>query len=85
VQAPVAAVRDRARNILSNAGIATDIHYPIPDNRQYALAQPIRTTTVPNAENACSTIFSVPLYPELVESEIDRVCEGLTRLAESQL
>jgi dTDP-3-amino-2,3,6-trideoxy-4-keto-D-glucose/dTDP-3-amino-3,4,6-trideoxy-alpha-D-glucose/dTDP-2,6-dideoxy-D-kanosamine transaminase len=75
------AARDRARELFHAAGVATDIHYPVPDHRQAALPAPIRTTSLPETERAAEEVLSIPCFPEMTESEIDRVCEALKRAA----
>lgn len=68
---------DRAR--LHEAGIATDVHYPVPDHRQPAL----RATCLPDppvlqiTEAAVTRILTVPCFPQLRGSEIDRICSAL--------
>lgn len=71
--------RDRAREILGAAGIATDIHYPIPDHRQPGLAAPVRTTSLVETDRAVAEILTIPCFPEMTDDEIDRVCDALRR------
>ena len=73
--------RERAREALAAAGIATDIHYPIPDHRQTGLPSPARATSLTETERAAAEILTVPCFAEMTESEIDRVCDALARAA----
>ncbi len=75
------AARDTARDALRAAGIATDIHYPIPDHRQPGLPPPIRITGLPETEAAAGEILTIPCFAEMTEREIDRVCVALGRAA----
>lgn len=70
--------RDEAIAHLSAAGIATDIHYPVPDHRQ-----PVARTEnspLPVTEHACERILSVPLFPELTDAEIEFVTDRIGEL-----
>ena len=73
------ASRERAREVLSAAEIATDIHYPIPDHRQPGLPPPARVTLLPETERAIGEILTVPCFAEMTDSEVDRVCDALAR------
>lgn len=75
------AARDRAREIIEAAGIATDIHYPIPDHRQPGLPAAGRTTQLTETERATDEILTVPCFPEMTDVEIERVCVALGRAA----
>jgi dTDP-4-amino-4,6-dideoxygalactose transaminase len=64
--------RESLRAHLAAAGVATDIHYPVPDHLQpgggAAAAQGLART-----ERACAEVLSLPCYPELTDAEIDEV------------
>jgi aminotransferase EvaB len=71
---------DRAadREALRQAGIGTDVHYPIPDNKQdFPSARPA-PVSLPVTERAAQTVFSVPMFPELTDDEVARICAVLT-------
>lgn len=65
--------RDDLRRYLGECGIATDIHYPVPDHLQPACAEPGPGGTLPETEKACATVLSLPCYPGLPQSAIARV------------
>lgn len=69
-----AAVRER----LARAGIGTGIHYPQPLHLHPAFRGIVaaRRGSLPVAERACREILSLPLHPELQESEIEAVCDA---------
>jgi aminotransferase EvaB len=75
------AARERSRDVLSTAGIATDIHYPIPDHHQTGLPSPVRVTSLTETERAAGEIVTVPCFAEMTESEVDRVCNALAQAA----
>lgn len=70
--------RDVARASIEAAGIKTDVHYPIPDHRQKFPDFVPREVTLPVTEWASSSIFSVPLFPELEAREVDAITEALS-------
>ncbi len=73
---------DRAatRARLAEAGIASDVHYPIPDHRQAGLPIPARATDLQATESLVAEIVTVPCFPELRDDEVDRVADALARL-----
>jgi dTDP-4-amino-4,6-dideoxygalactose transaminase len=74
----LSAQRDRLQTYLAGEGIETLIHYPVPIPRQPAL-QAARPAMCPQADRVCAQILSLPLYPSMPESDIDRVAEALRR------
>jgi dTDP-4-amino-4,6-dideoxygalactose transaminase len=61
---------------LKAAGIATDIHYPIPDHRQpaYPLPAPV---SLPLTEAASTAVVSLPCFPGLAETDVQRVIDAV--------
>ena len=77
--------RDALRAFLAARGIATDIHFPIPDHRQRALADLVPASlALPHTEAAAREILSLPCFPEMTEGEIARVCEALSAFGEGR-
>lgn len=75
----VSSRRDELRAALAAVGVATDIHFPIPDHRQPGLAA--APVSLPVTEALASTVFSLPCFPELTDDEIEFVCAGIRGLA----
>jgi dTDP-4-amino-4,6-dideoxygalactose transaminase len=74
--------RREAVDGLAARGIATAIHYPIPDHRQEALHdRPFRRAELVHTEQACDQVLSLPCFPELTDAEVARVAEALQELA----
>jgi len=73
--------RDAVRSALRDRGIATDVHFPLPDWEQAAFASFAPTMPLPQTTEACTQILSLPLFPELTDREVDHVCEALRSLA----
>jgi dTDP-4-amino-4,6-dideoxygalactose transaminase len=77
------AQRDRLMELLAAEGIGTSIHYPLPVPAQPAYRRyGYAPGKFPAAEQLCSEIFSLPLYPELTEEEVAMVGEILSRKAD---
>jgi dTDP-4-amino-4,6-dideoxygalactose transaminase len=68
--------REDLRAHLAARGIATGVHYPIPDHRQ-----PVRSSLprveLPMTELACAEVLTLPCFPGLVTGEVDRVIESI--------
>jgi dTDP-4-amino-4,6-dideoxygalactose transaminase len=64
--------REALRAHLKAAGIATDVHYPVPDHRQSGWAD-AKPPHLPLTERACDEVLTLPCYPELKEAEIAAV------------
>jgi dTDP-4-amino-4,6-dideoxygalactose transaminase len=77
--------RERLRADLSDRGIGTLIHYPLPIHRQPAFAE-LSGGPVPlrGAERLGESVLSLPLYPELTEEEIDAVAAVAADAAANQ-
>jgi aminotransferase EvaB len=69
--------RASVRQALGDLGIATDVHYPIPDHQQGFPDFVARAPRLEVTEWASQAIFSVPMFPELTEAETLRVQEAL--------
>jgi len=68
--------RDRLREYLSQKGIGTQIHYPIPCHLQEAYRSlGFGKGTCPVAEEYAGEILSLPIYPELTDEEVIYVAE----------
>ena len=66
--------RELIRQQLSDNGVASDIHYPIPDHLQHAHRGDI---SLPETERACSEVLSLPCFPGLTGVEVDRVVRAI--------
>jgi len=76
----VSADREHARARLGAGGIGTDIHYPVPDHQQKPFATDYAQVRLPVTEKSSRELFSLPCFPELESSELDRVCAILSSL-----
>ena len=74
--------RDAFRQHLAEAGIASDIHYPILDCDQPAWSTlPLRLspTGLDVARAAVARIVTLPCFPSLTDDEVARTCDALAR------
>ena len=70
--------RDAVQNKLKEKGIATGIHYPIPLHLQPAyLYLNYQRGDFPVSERYAPQILSLPLYPELTESQLEHIAGSL--------
>lgn len=66
--------RDAVMEALRNQGIASAVYYPVPLHRQQAFADAV-AMDLPNAEAISRRCLSLPIFPELDDGRIDRICE----------
>lgn len=77
--------RPGLQRCLSENGIDTGIHYPVPLHLQKAYANyGFRPGDFPVTEKAADEIVSLPMYPELTESQQARVVECIARFLSSR-
>ena len=72
--------RDALHSSLTNDGIQTGIHYPIPVHLQPAYSDlGYGPGSFPNAEKAADEVLSLPLYPELSSQAMEEVVRGVKK------
>ncbi|MFQ5957341.1 MAG: DegT/DnrJ/EryC1/StrS family aminotransferase, partial [Candidatus Brocadiales bacterium] len=70
--------RDLLRKKLKEENIETGIHYPVPLHLQPAFTYlGLGKGSFPIAEEAASTVLSLPLYPEMTQEQIETVVEAI--------
>lgn len=70
--------RDRLREALETRGIATGLHYPVPVHLQKAFAHlGYRPGDFPVSERIARECLTLPLFPEMTESQQNRVVSAL--------
>lgn len=68
------AEREALQKRLNAAGIASAVYYPIPLHRQEVYRECLDGFSLPRSEQAAQQVLSLPMYPELNASQIDRIC-----------
>lgn len=67
--------RDKFQKQLSDAGISTMIHYPIPPHEQLAYADAgFAACSFPTASRIAKEVISLPIGPHLDEESVDYIC-----------
>jgi len=70
-------LRESIQLRLSERGIQTLVHYPVPLYRQRAFS-PFMRMPNPHSENLCDSVISLPFHPYLSEQEIDFIVDELS-------
>ena len=72
--------RDELQQYLKQNGIGTSIHYPIPPHLQKAYSNlGYKPGDFPIAEKLADTSLSLPIYPGLIDSEIEHICDKIIK------
>jgi Predicted pyridoxal phosphate-dependent enzyme apparently involved in regulation of cell wall biogenesis len=70
--------RDELATHLKDLGIGYSIYYPIPLHLQKCFAYlGYKKGDFPVAERVSGEILALPMYPELMDDEVDRVCDAI--------
>jgi UDP-2-acetamido-2-deoxy-ribo-hexuluronate aminotransferase len=67
--------RDQVQRMLSEAGIPTAVHYPIPLNKQPAVADAV--VSLPVGDEVAVQVMSLPMSPNLAASDQGLVVDAL--------
>ena len=67
---------------LREAGIATNIHYPVPVHLQPAYRGRLATGPggLARSERAADTVLSLPMFAQMTDDQADDVCRAMLRL-----
>jgi hypothetical protein len=80
----VTRVPDRigAQARLRAEGIGTGVHYPVPVHLQpaYRGRVPLGPAGCAETERAAAEVLSLPMYPELTDAQVERICAALRQL-----
>lgn len=69
--------REELQKNLAEQGITTAVHYPIPLNEQVAYKAYSSSNETPVASEVAKKVMSVPMSPELTESQQTRIISAL--------
>ncbi|MGL4958865.1 MAG: DegT/DnrJ/EryC1/StrS family aminotransferase [Plesiomonas sp.] len=68
--------REQVQQKLQQAGIPTAVHYPIPLNKQPAVAD--ASVSLPIGDEIAQEVISLPMHPYMTEEELQRVVQALS-------
>lgn len=72
--------RNELRSHLKSAGINAGLHYPVPPHLQkLSVSLGYREGDFPITEECCRTVLSLPIAPELTNSQVEYVCKQVRR------
>ena len=70
--------RDDLRGFLNDAGIGTEVYYPVPMHLQACFSDlNYKKGDFPEAEQAALHTLALPIYPELLDDQIEYVVEKI--------
>jgi dTDP-4-amino-4,6-dideoxygalactose transaminase len=72
--------RDSVKAKLAEKDIETMIHYPVPIHLQKAYEGRWKAGDFPVSESLATDMLSLPLYPELPEEQVRRICDMLAEI-----
>lgn len=67
--------REVVMEALQKAGVSSAVYYPVPLHQQKVFAESCAGLSLPITESVSKRCFSLPIYPELEDSDISRVVE----------
>lgn len=65
--------REALRGFLQQRGIATDVHYPVPDHLQPAFRGRTAAVDLPVTQAAAASVVTLPCFPGMESGDVDRV------------
>ena len=75
--------RDELKTALASQGIATGIHYPIPDHLQESVQKSFSDCPLlPVTEQCSREVLTLPCFPELSDHEVETIISGIRRVFE---
>ncbi len=78
---PTSGSRTQSIQVLDDRGVGTDIHYPIPDHKQTAMAQWVSPQLqLAVTEDLSERVVTVPCFPDLTAEEVATVTSALAEL-----
>ena len=70
--------RSALQAFLKERGVGTEVYYPLPMHLQTVLLpEGYGPGDFPNAEQACSEVLSLPIFPEMLAAERDYVTASI--------
>ena len=77
--------RDELQSYLKARNIGSAVYYPVPLYKQPAYAHlGLKAEDYPNAEKAAQEVLSIPMFPEITQEQVFRVCDTIRAFYEKQ-
>ena len=77
--------RDALQAYLKEHGIGSAVYYPVPLYKQPAYKHlGFNAADYPHAEKAAKEVLSIPMFPELTEEQVARVCDTIRAFYEKK-
>ena len=77
--------RDELQAYLKAHNIGSAVYYPVPLYKQPAYAHlRLNAEDYPNAEKAAQEVLSIPMFPEITQEQVCRVCDTIRAFYEEQ-
>lgn len=77
--------RDALRKALTDAGIGTEIYYPVPMHKQECFQGACRVVgSLEQSEAAANEVLALPIYPELNPEQVEYVAQAVIEAVEKQ-
>lgn len=80
VKVPDGMDRDRAIEQLGQAGIGTGVYYPVPIHQQKSILEDTAAVSLPVCEQMAEMVFSLPVHPQLTNSELEKIVMEVNKL-----
>jgi aminotransferase EvaB len=69
--------RDSFREHMKACGVATVVHFPVPDHLQKAYECTFKQGSLPVTERACDHVVTLPCYPGMTAGQVESVIEAV--------
>ncbi len=77
--------RDELQAYLKEKGIGSAVYYPVPLYKQPAYKHlGFKAEDYPQAEKAAKEVLSIPMFPEITEEQVSRVCDAIREFYEKK-
>ncbi|AVT15473.1 erythromycin biosynthesis sensory transduction protein eryC1 [Paracidovorax avenae] len=69
--------RESLREHLKCEGVASDVHYPMPDYKQPLFRDKYKSLYLENTEQLSAEVLTLPCYPEMTNQQINQVVSAV--------
>jgi dTDP-4-amino-4,6-dideoxygalactose transaminase len=72
--------RDDARKQLAEAGVGTEVYYPVPVHQQQVYVEQGYSGSFPESERASREVLSLPVHPGLSQQDLETIVDAVRNL-----